>query len=356
MAHPPHLPPKTCNIRSQYRRELLPFLCVAVVISLLSGLAATLATVAWIVPPLPVDVSIQSYDIGHSPSVQALDTGTLRDIRQRVVLIYESGKISPPTLYTDDERIGAGVLLSSDGWIVGHVPYRTGRERAWEAIDAQGVRHTIERVVTDATAQVVYMKLSGSGFRIADIASGQEERPPLDAWAYDGEIARLTRIETQTTPSTPDRTYSFARPQFRHQLVPSPTKGALLFSHNGVFLGVAHADGTHIPSALISLQLPRVLSGRGVAYRTVSVEGFVVHGVVGDRAVRSISGYAVTKTSRAAAPELRVGDVIIRVNGEPFHPVFAPLAVLGEKETFALIVLRGEAEIPVQMILPQAPL
>lgn len=350
MNFPPHLPPDSCSIRSHYRRELLPFLFAALMVSLFAGLAAALAVVAWIVPPAPIDISVRSREAARLVNEESIDAGLAREIRQRLTIVHERGENSKLVFYTDRSRVGVAVILSSDGWAaVALPPYFAGRERLWEAVDAQGVRYSVERALPDVAAGVLYLKLAGSGFRIVSLPTERSKRIEAAVWAYDGDRFARAVVGQSISSVSELRVYSFARPQFRESVSPRLAAGSILFFDNGEFAGFVAPDGSRISPEAIALQIPRVLSGSVPAYRTVGIEGFMVRGVGDDRVVRQIDGFAVTKTDTRLAPEVRRGDVITRVNGELYDPIISAFAFLISSKETTFTLLRGGKEVSAQV-------
>ncbi len=179
----PHLPPKSCDIKLHQRFLALPGILFIFGISLLSGFSAALMTFAWIVPPLSLDGVRAIHDGSRSAENNMLDVGVESGIRQRLVSIFDTTKKTSDAIYPESALVTHAALLSSDGWAVLRVPsYRLGREKNWEAIDAQGVQHRIEAAVFDSVSGLLYVRLNGDGFRIFPFADWNEIHSEISVW------------------------------------------------------------------------------------------------------------------------------------------------------------------------------
>lgn len=357
MTPAPHLPPKWCDIKWHGRVQALPGLLLLVGIAVLSGVAAALMVAAWVAPPLVVDQGVAFFGSARVAERIALDPAAVNNLRQRMIALFDITKKDVGQVYPESAFVSFGALLSSDGWVViPDVVYRPGREKQWEGVDAQGVVHLVERAAPDPVARVVYLKLSGDGFRVVSFPDWNDIRAGAAFWQFDVASGsgrksgwRPALIEESVRVGT-DATFPLVRPAYRYRIEPSAPHGALIATSRGDIVGFADENGRLIPAWFIARQLSSVLGRKPLLYTDFPVEGYLAEGIASGESVKFFSGVYVTKTIPGS--DLQRGDLIIRIAGEGVHPAHLSRQILFSGDPVPFTVLRDgeEKEISVRKV------
>lgn len=348
----PHLPPKSCNVKWHERILAVPGLLLTVFFGLLSGAAAALAIIAWIVPPFYAPQGITFVDSSRSVPDASLDAAALGALHQRVITIVDTTKKVGGVVYPETAFVGYGAVLSSDGWtvIVGDL-YRPGREKQWEGVDAQGVRRAVERVRTDSVSGLVYVKFAGGGFRVFSFPDWQDIDSGASLWQLDPTRAggrkndwRPAILGDSARVST-DLAFPAVRPEYRYAIIPEASAGALIATSQGELAGFSDTKGRFIPAWFVASKLSDVLSGRPISYDSLALEGYFAEGVAAGEGVKFLSGFYVTKSRVGSS--LKKGDLILRIGGEAVsHEHMTRQLVFAPKEA-VFAILRGGEELDI---------
>lgn len=353
---PPHLPPKSCNIKLHSRIVALPGIFLVLGISVLAGFAAALMTFAWIVPPLSDTSGGTVRESGFGNDATRLDAAVMSIAEQRIVNIFEATGSSGESNYTEDAFVGQAALLSSDGWSVLRFPaYYAGREKKWTAIDAQGTVYRVEAAVNDSVGGLLYIRLRGEGFRIFPFVAWDEIAPGASVWHHPFFERRGTwgaAVVDQAIRVADETVFPLWRPAYAYRVSGAP-ESSLLIDADGELAGFVGANGALIPSWLIMGQLSSVLSGKAIRYDVIPLRGQMVEAVTIGESVKFISGFLVTEIARST-PQIRRGDVIIRIGGEAVRHTDLSRLLLFAGDEFSVTVVRNgaEEELTVQKTRP----
>lgn len=352
MSAAPHLPPKSCDIKLHTRLLALPGFLLLVGIAVLAGFAAALATVAWVAPPFYTDQFLSAIDGGRAAENETLDPVVGNGIRQRTVGIFDTTKkVQGASVYPESSFVTYAALLSSDGWaVLSDAAYRPGKEKQWEGVDIQGVRHRVERAIADPVAGLVYIKLSGDGFRVFPFPDWRAVEPGASLWHVD-----ITRPMTRSLASkrvsvresarrTTDASYPIWRPEYIYRLERTATPGALVTTYAGELVGFVDKSGGLIPGWLVAGQLSSVLSSRPIRYDRAPWEGYMAHGVAREDIVQFVPGFFIQSGAQGG---LQRGDILIRVEGESIDPAHLSRYLLLAPAEFSVTVIRGGEEMNV---------
>jgi hypothetical protein len=346
----PHLPPKSCNIKTHTRLLALPTVLLLIGLSLLSGTTAAIMTVTWIIPPYEPNQFVIT-NSGRSTNLSSLDPVILNQTRQRALDVYDTSKNVSKDVYSAGAFLGHAMILSSDGWSVASFPYHLGKEKTWVALDYQGVPHHVERVVVDSVTGLSYIKFSGEGFRIAPFAGFDALSPGTNVWSIEDSEAALRedniRLVSLTPParSTDTAIFTIGQPEYLFGFMPSVGSGNIVLNDRGELIGFASANNQLIPGWLLQGALSSLLSSGKVNYSGLALDGVMVGGYNVGGNVRVASGFYVSRVRGTALTALlKKGDIILRINGSAVEPEFLSRDILLGSDTLTLTVWRGGAE------------
>lgn len=349
MKNPPHLPAKSCSVPLHRRIDAMFRFGVIMLIAFVSGIAATLVTVAWIAPVYTPNTVVYSIDTGNRVDRdRASDPLFVRQQEKQIAHIYDARKKVDGQFYQNSGYVGPGVFLTSDGWLAVYAPsYTAGSERYWDIIDYKGSVYAPEEVVVDPLHHIVYVLIEGDGFFAGSFASQDDVQKAAFSWSvYEGgwQPALLGK-DTKTNESA---VYPIWKPRFARRITSDIMPGSVLLAEDGKFLGFAGRDGTVISSFFVELQYTTVFENRSVAYRAVPWEGYMISASIRDGLFKQMDGFYVTAT-RASVADTRVisGDLVIRIEGKSIDEETLAEAILAAPEEFSVTVLRDSEEIDI---------
>lgn len=349
---PPHLPPPSCRIDTHHRLRNLKWIVFIFAAAFLSGVAAALVTVAWIVPVIDQPVSY-FFGIRNKESQDnnpVLDATVLRAMEQRTLDITNKEKIINGFLASDAVEFRA-VIVSSDGWAVAYLPSGKLDVKKMQAVDFQGVIYPIEKAIKDSVSGLVYLKVSGQGFRINAFTNWDNAQGELQLWAIGKRPELVHAVLTNLSAS---ENIDAWRPQLLRQFDSALPAGALLFGDNGDLAGIVGAENTLIPAWLIEKQVGAFMNSGTAVYEILPWKGFWVNGLSSGDKVTNLSGFYIADVGDKTYKNIiKKGDVLLKVNGQAITPEFLAKQIIFAPTELTVTLLRDgkEVEIHVKKIL-----
>jgi S1-C subfamily serine protease len=318
-SHPPHLPSKSSSLQQRRAIQTIPWLLVFMALSAMIATTISTAFLAWYVPDfvsyyVPAVISNRQ----TVSSERTIDPLLSKYIQDRTVNIYRpTASNAQVGVLTAANRIGQGIILSSDGWIAltieGTLPQGS------VVLDADGKIHTIDTVKTDPTNGITYAKISGGNFLVSSFSNWNQgtfgtTMVILDQWGLHTTFSQ-ERIQQQSAANI-----SFHRPY--RTIAISSDSGSIVFDETGNVLGFV-LDGTLIPSWQVSHALPAILAGIPTqtirsGYQGVLIEAYIhpLNGVYVEDIALQVTNLPTTQES-AKDNTLQKGDIIIALDGMP---------------------------------------
>ena len=344
MKVPPHLPKKTKNLIQKETYRSLIVLGVLIIIAFVAAIAATLTTIAWIAPFSLGDTSLSSYRSPRSSDYteSVLDVQVEKQMQQRMVRVYDTREKIGQAYYGASGLVGRAVMLTSSGWAVLYQSeYTPGEEQYWESVNHQGIVFPIKDVVFDSLSELVYINIEGDGFR-GDVSFPEwNDIDEQSAVFAVNEYGSTPLSFGSLAPSDTIEVYSISEPRFFYQLTGTGVAGDIMVNDAGAFLGFLHKENRLIPSWLMSGQLEQLFANKTIEYTGLSVKGTTVNATTHNTTFESVHGLYVTQSpTRATSSTIGVGDVIVRVDGVPFHEASVARHILFAPSPVRVEVLR----------------
>lgn len=341
--HPPHLPPKSCSVDAHTMWLSVKWLAIVLVISALAGVAAALAVVAWVVP-----IGGGSYIVNRvGPAVgspQLLDANVVRQVRQRIIKLYDKRKAVGTGVYPESAQVGQAMLLSSDGWSVMYDPaFKIADSKQWRGVDHQGDIHFIEKATFEAKTGLVFFKFKGTDFRVAPFINWETIQEGGYLWSVDG-VWKPVKVGDRRVVA--EGTFKLSDVYAQDSMSPVTDVGSIVISDKGDLAGFVGKDGELVSAWFAQLLLPQILEKGSAQYGDVPVHGFFVDAVETDGKWKDVLGFYVARVDRIEKGGVRVGDVITKVNGKAIDQFGLHREVLGADE-LVLMVLRGGKEVEI---------
>ncbi len=321
MAFPPHLPAPSSNIKTHRKWQRIKMLLAATAFGLMAGLSGAAVMLGWIWPGLGGgDSWVISSGTNRWLNNSQMEEQVRIEMNDRMVMIYSEQKTVHAVGYLDEKnKLGEGVVLTSDGWVVMTESGEESSYKNWRVVLQNKSIFRVEKILTDRTSGLVYLKLAvldkniefnNTQFKAInfnnDLLKSGDSLYVGENGQWYGAIVRLSRSQAKQLPH-PD----FVPTTF-YELNVGVKPGRILANGQGRIVGISLGDGTVLPAQYISRTLDSILAKGKITFPTFGIEGWynterpIVIGT------ESISGFLVTKGSDA----IKTGDVLIEVNGK----------------------------------------
>lgn len=353
------------------RRSVLPTLIVSVLFGAAAGVVGTLVIFAYVGPSIalhgtafPVQSDASRRQTEETP-VTALEPAG----RAAVMLaLAKSGAGLLDRTYVPGDALGAGLVLTSDGWIVAYGDGALAKaKRPQDLVAVIGAKaYPVRASVSDRYSGATFLKVDATNLPVTAFGSTDAVAAGDTFYAPDaaGGFHRLFVMAYDVTPSKTEddllRSSEHLQREIRTSGGPLPA-GAMALDRKGEIVGIVAGDGPFglviVPVESFTGVLGAVLRGKepsrpylGVRYLDLSqvaardndgpARGALLMGSADGKSP------AVIKKSPAEAAGLKAGDVITAIDGEQIsakNPLADALAGYSAGDVVTLTVLRAGA-------------
>jgi len=327
-------------------RSVVSVVFLSVIFGFAAGVVGMLLAAVYLVPE-PLTAAIGPTLLTRGRTTAQADKGLERVAApaeasaRSLVLFYpakgpERAQVAGREIFLPGEAIGAGMVLTSDGWVVTHSQMLSGRpaKAPSDIIAVIGAkRYPVKNLVVDGYSGVVFAKVDAINLPVVSFGDSDGLAAGDSVFAFDASRGprRLDVIGLDDRPAAgpADLVRSSERLQkvLRLSSSPGPLPGSMLLDRQGDVMGVyVGEDGIGayaVPFGRFSGVIGGVLRDRtaerpllGVNY--LDLAGQRLGAVKGVLLTDSVDGKrpAVVRHGPAAAAGLLRGDVIVSVNGE----------------------------------------
>lgn len=228
-----------------------------------------------------------------------------------------TGTTTPETYaYAPQERLGEGIVVTNDGWIVTNVAAASVAKSI--AIDEQGRRHEITTVATDPLTGLQFARLAEADLPATSFADAAQVRAGEAVVAIAGETVVPTSLHAAAVPlvRSSERLYSGLA-----VAMPDPVPGAAVATLSGTIVGIIQAEGAVVPMDQVASALPALSADGGFARTLLGIHYVSLADL---QSTRPLAGALVTSLSEApavaprspaATAGVQAGDIIEAING-----------------------------------------
>lgn len=366
------------SVRPSVRRSAVEIVVLSVIFGLAAGAVGMLLMAVYVLPQPSLSGPLLTVLPGREQAM-VLDGEAAG---RAAVLLFPSepaaasGELSGPALLRGtrlpSEAVAAGVVLTSDGWILsyGETAAKAADRRSSLTAVILGRSYEIGQTVTDPFTGVVFLKVQGSNLPVTSFSDEPEFAPGRAVFTYDaaGGLLHLDVIGLDEPPprTADDLLQSSERMQKAVRLADGADApvGSMVLSAKGdlvaIFSGRAAVGATAVPLSAVSGQLGNVLRDGsavrpylGIRYVDLSrLLGASADARRGALVSPSADGKtpAVAKGSPADAGGLRPNDVITAVNGEEVTSNRALSDLLAEYEPGSAVSFRVQRRETVRTV------
>lgn len=324
---PPHLPSPSVSVRLHREWQRFKSLFLLVVIALVAGFCGAAVLLSWVWPL----VYAGSFDtvLPKRAGTQRLllETVVEHEINERIVSIYRHVElVGGVQVLKSADKVGVGVVVSSDGWVALMLPEQTAITSDWRVLTANGSEHPIAKTVADKIAGILYLKMSprtgvspfsgSEQFKVAAFANISE--PQDDIFVRQDNRWQHTQI-VQPEIVTAAASHLDTAPVEAYSLTGAFEVGSVAVTGAGSVAGFIGAHHVLMPSAVVFRVLPQVLGNGVVRYPTLGVEGWFSGETPFTLKGNRLAGFIVTKVVGKGSSFKR-GDVLEEINGAGVEP------------------------------------
>ena len=343
LSYPPHLPPPAQSIEAHKKWQRIKLLVVVVAVGVAAGAAGAALLLSWVWPEIGLTTTLSPFvstdhDVAPAPA-------TPGDVESKIVSIYgETIAAGQLEIAAPDYRVGYGLIVSSDGWVVllsDHLP-ATPLPR-WRAVGSGGVVYSFVRRVADPYTGLVYLKIKETlaDERVATLRDPQPGMAVMVGIPGFWHSARLWGYAPWKADSALD-----VLPRGL-TIYPAGAAGSLVVTPEGQVLGLVAAAGAVLPALAASNQFGSVFERGQIQYRSLGVTGWwsADSPVIRGRSVQE--GFYVDTVLPGS--RLQHGDIITALAGGVVAPdqswyttlrsaTIVPVTVLRQKQILVLPV------------------
>ncbi|MFH1047772.1 MAG: PDZ domain-containing protein [Patescibacteria group bacterium] len=366
----------TTNIDKTARRSaVIP----AVILSAFFGLAAGVVGMLMMLAYFPLS-GLQSQNGSEtSPTllIQAQSSRTaaefaVKSVGASSVFLFKAEDVGEITLTT--KSVGAGVVLTSDGWLLTHGSVLVEAERKTGiglVAVINGIAYAIEKSIEDPHTGVVFLKISGSELPAASF--GQSKGISLGSTVFSFDVTRglreATVIDIDGMPAVDLESAVRSSEKIQNVIRLAGDDGIAAGSASlnsrgeviGIYAGESSVGAYTIPIDSFFQQISSVLRDGSVSRPYLGVRFIDLSEYPSDdglnRGVRLRANTrwpAVLRNSPAAEAGLREGDIIKAVNDEQLTANTSLPDLLAEYEPgekVSLTILRDGVEMILEVTL-----
>ena len=348
---PPHLPARACRVDTHYRLRSLRWTVFLIFVAFISGPAAALSSVAWLAPAfvMPDSYYPTSRD-PHPISTNKPDSLFQHQVSQKVLKIYDQNKKISKNFYDKDSLLFGSAILSSDGWAVAYYPqYTVGSEKNWEVVDSQGSYYGVESTVYDSISELLYIKITGQGFRLNSFSDWSHLSIGNNYWALssDGwqEVSLMDLI-----PINKASAQLVWRPQYFYSVWQDLDEGSMLFDSKGSLVGVVDGEKMLRPAWLVEGRINSLLDLSRITYYGLDWRGYMVDGVEFEGKWKKLSGFYISDIdSLATTSTVGLGDVILKINNSPIKEKFLAEQIFSAPDILTVSIWREGVELEIEV-------
>ena len=349
---PPHLPPKASNIENHRLWQRLKLLLGVAMFSLIIGASGASIMLGWIWPRFAEgDSWIASYNRPALSKAQ-LEDRVRQEVSQRVVTVHRGSAVLSGANYLN-KKIGDGILLSSDGWLVMYAPQYDGVYKNILVALKDGSIYQAQNAVWDKYAGMLYIKIQNEQFKVVGFIDENDVPDEIfvwqnDSWYHGIALYPLFDYKIPHIDTAPIERYSINS---------TFVAGSVAINKQGRIVGFMSENNLLIPSTYITRMLSGVLSGQVVSYPSLGVEGWfseeqAIFAIPENqtKAGEQLQGFLVS--SVLSSSSLRKGDIILEVNGRivSFDNLWY---IISSNESVNARVLRNDKEIELNLKVTQ---
>ncbi len=355
------------------RRSVLPTLVVSVFFGAAAGVVGTLVIFAYVAPTIALHGTPYAVQGGAARRIADEAPATAVELAGRAAVtlaLAKGGAGTPDAGYVPGDAIGAGFVLTSDGWLItfGDGAFAKAK-RVTDLVAVIGSRaYPVRRMVRDSYSDAAFLKVDAVNLPVIAFGSAEAVGTGNVLFAPDaaGGLRRLSVLAYDVAPAKTVDDLLRSSERLERVILTSDASllpGTMVLDAKGEVIGIAGIDGQFgqivVPVEAFTGVIGPVLRDKQPARSMLGVHFVDLSQVSsqgpegltrGARVAASADGKtpAVLKKSPAEAAGLKAGDVIVAVDGAPVsakNPLPDALADYSPGDVVTLTVVKAGSAV-----------
>ncbi len=279
--------------------------------------------------------------------------------KQQPANISEQNEINLKNYYFPEDKLGDGLVLTNDGWIV--TVAKINKPASYVAVDKDGEILEVENAVFDSKSGFYFIKLKADNLVVAQFAEESGIQPGVLAVGLSQDGIKAFYLENvdynplKKALRSTENSYNMIKSEDG-----GARKGDICFNLEGKAIGLYSEEGIITPISYFSKLLPGLLREQKITRPFFGVNYIILNELKGERDLkgalitRAGSGVAVVKNSPAEKAGLKENDIILEVDGIEINKKNnLSDVILGYRpeEEIELLILRGKEEQVIKLEL-----
>jgi hypothetical protein len=331
---PPHLPPKSSNIKTHRMWQRLKVIFAVGAFSLVVGMCGAAMVIGWIWPRYAEgDTWITTYNRPALSKLQ-LEDRVRDEISARIFSVY-SGLVNAGSANYFKQKIGDAAVVGSDGWMVLYKPDYDGSYKSLYVITPDGAVYQPEAGLFDKYSGLLYLKIKGGPFKV--VSFGDNPAALDDIFIYQGSNWHHDQVQYPVLGAA--LPHMDSAPAIFYPVDGNFTAGAVAINSQGRVVGILKEGNLLVPGEYITRIMPKVLSQSAVVYPSLGADGWFSGEQPLVSGKQTVIGFSVSRVW-ASGSLLRRGDVILEIDGRVVSADNLWYIISG-KQTVRLKILRN---------------
>ncbi|PIZ95622.1 MAG: hypothetical protein COX81_00405 [Candidatus Magasanikbacteria bacterium CG_4_10_14_0_2_um_filter_37_12] len=319
----PHLPPQSCSVPLRKQLRYLWNIGVVIVIAMLSGLAGTLVTFAWVMPFWGVENSYYTINSSRLQSEKIMSPAQVFVSEQkiRMLRVVDRREKIDGQFYRPAGLIGTGVLLTDGGWFVTPLNTKISNSLNYlDAIGSQGEVFKVEKTMIDSENNLLYGKIFGQGFRVASFPDWKIISPGSVMWQTDGTVWDPIVLGDYIDVGLKD-VFSIDEERYRLTGLEQLSYGRVLWTQDGQFVGFVEEENQINLAFNIEQNYTSLFGEVENKVNEFPWKGYTVENIDPRVSLENAYGFLVTYSpTKVSTSTIGVGDIVVKIEGKSLDP------------------------------------
>jgi hypothetical protein len=311
--YPPHVPPPASSLSTYRTWQRLKVIFGVTFLGLFAGATAACMILGWLGPHLTGGTTILSYyraDATPRDSSPLLSSDVEDSLATKLVSVYRQKMVQPGgiTYFDPHDRVGQGVVLSSDGWLAVPALQPPERNSVWYVLTTSGSFVSTTQVLYSPDQGLAYLK----------VAVNRSLRPiEFNQQVTLGDSV-FTLSDTRPQAGIIDQFKGFAEALLTTGIAPrfqvSSARPGVAVDISGRLVGILNNQGSLVESSVVAATLPAIFKGRVPATASLGVSGWFTEDIPFFNHQTKAAGFLVTNFTGKNLP-FKKGDILTDLQG-----------------------------------------
>lgn len=321
-------------------------LVLAIIFGFVAGFLGNLVSQSW-------EVIDHDYSAGQEEEVLVIKDSSQSDHPDLIEHLVEQNRAATVSLYQGTQRLGTGLILTNDGWVVTLSAVSVQSNSSIITKDKKS--YTPEKIISDSFSDFTFVKINAQNLSVAEFADPDGLKLGSELLAYycsptQKDVVSITHLVNSTYQAGELKTtQKYSANYLIDQSLSNDYLASPLLDLNGKIIGLYVQEDKVVPASIINNLLSQVIKEGSITHSTL---GISYYDLAYSLDPEYDKGALVTQLNKIS--NLKINDIIISVEGQELdqnNDLTEVLERYSVGETIKMIVLRNQEEIEVEIIL-----